>query len=554
VIEVKIGLAQYDPTIGAFKYNIAQMVRLAGKAREEGCELVIFPELAVCGYPPRDLLEREEFIQDNLQAMDWLVSEVKGIAVLCGCVSPNTKRAGKPIYNTAILFEEGRVLAKVHKRLLPSYDIFDETRYFEPGTESMPVSFKGLSLGITICEDIWNDSDIFPEHIYPVNPVAELAEKGTDVFITINSSPFDIEKAAFRYHILRYLATKYCRPFFYINAVGGQDCLIFDGSSMAVDHAGKIMAQAKDFSEDLVTCDTDTLQGEKHMVSDSKEEAVVKALELGLKDYTTRCGFSKVVLGLSGGIDSSVTAAVAAKAIGPENVLGVIMPSPYTSEASIEDAEALARNLEIETITIPISDIFDSYLKTLEPVFSGKDRNVTEENIQARIRGNLLMAISNKFGHLVLSTGNKSELAVGYCTLYGDLSGGFALISDLPKTMVYEVAGYLNSEGEIIPKRVLTKAPSAELRPGQKDQDDLPPYEILDLILERYLEQNTPPDRIIAEGFNQETVYRIVQMVDRSEYKRHQAPMGPRVTGRAFGYGRRYPVCHGYGRQIRVKS
>ena len=546
---MKIGLAQYDPTIGAFKHNVAQLVRFAGKARDEGCELVIFPELAVCGYPPRDLLEREEFIQDNLKAMDRLMSGVKGIAVLCGCVSPNTKRAGKPIYNTAILFEEGKVLANVHKRLLPSYDIFDETRYFEPGTESTPVYFKGLSLGITICEDIWNDSDIFPEHNYHVDPVAELAEKGTDVFITINSSPFDIEKTAFRYHILEHLATKYRRPFFYVNAVGGQDCLIFDGNSMAVDHAGKIMAQAKDFSEDLVTGDTDTLQGEKHMVSASKEEAAVKALKLGLKDYATRCGFSKVVLGLSGGIDSSVTAAVAALALGPENVLGVIMPSPYTLEASIEDAEALARNLEIETITIPISGIFDSYLKTLEPVFSGKDRNVTEENIQARIRGNLLMAISNKFGHLVLSTGNKSELAVGYCTLYGDLSGGFALVSDLPKTMVYKVAGYLNSEREIIPGRVLAKAPSAELRPGQKDQDDLPPYEILDVILEKYLEQNTPPDRIIAEGFNPETVYRIVQMVDRSEYKRHQSPIGPRVTGRAFGYGRRYPVVHGYMRR-----
>ncbi|RPI54085.1 MAG: NAD+ synthase, partial [Deltaproteobacteria bacterium] len=280
-LEVKIGLAQYDPTIGAFKHNVAKIVRLAGKARDEGCELVIFPELAVCGYPPRDLLERKEFIQDNLQAMDKLMSEVKGIAVLCGCVSLNTKRAGKPIHNTAILFEEGKVLAKVHKRLLPSYDIFDEARYFEPGTRSVPVSFKGLCLGITICEDIWNDSDIFPEHKYPVNPVAELAEKGTDVFITINSSPFDIEKAALRYHILSHFAVKYHRPFFYINAVGGQDCLIFDGSSMAVDHTGKIMAQAKDFSEDLVTVDTDDLQGEKHTVSASMEESVVKALELG---------------------------------------------------------------------------------------------------------------------------------------------------------------------------------------------------------------------------------------------------------------------------------
>ena len=546
---MKIGLAQYNPTVGAFQNNVVQMAGLALKAREKGCELVIFPELAISGYPPLDLLERREFIQENLRATDRLMSEVKGIAVLYGCVSLNTKGGGKPIYNTAVLFEDGKVLARVHKRLLPSYDIFDEARYFEPGTECEPVNLKGLSLGITICEDIWNDSDVFSERHYSVNPVAELAEKGADVFITINSSPFDVEKAASRYRILSRLAGKYHSLFLYINAVGGQDCLIFDGGSMAVDLTGKIIAQTKDFAEDLVTVDTDTGQGEKHKVSSSREEAVVKALRLGLKDYTGRCGFSKVILGLSGGIDSSVTAVVAAQAIGPANVLGVIMPSPYTSEASIEDAEALARKLGIQTIVIPISGIFDSYLKTLEPFFKGKGRDVTEENIQARIRGNLLMAISNKFGHLVLSTGNKSELAVGYCTLYGDLSGGFALISDLPKTMVYKVALYLNSEKEIIPGRVLTKAPSAELRPGQKDQDYLPPYDIMDAILEKYLEQNTPPDRIIAEGFHSNTVYRIIQMVDRSEYKRQQVPMGPRVTTRAFGYGRRYPVCHGYRRQ-----
>ncbi len=549
MIDVKIGLAQYNPTVGAFQNNVVQMAGLALKAREKGCELVIFPELAISGYPPLDLLERREFIQENLRATDRLMSEVKGIAVLYGCVSLNTKGGGKPIYNTAVLFEDGKVLARVHKRLLPSYDIFDEARYFEPGTECEPVNLKGLSLGITICEDIWNDSDVFSERHYSVNPVAELAEKGADVFITINSSPFDVEKAASRYRILSRLAGKYHSLFLYINAVGGQDCLIFDGGSMAVDLTGKIIAQTKDFAEDLVTVDTDTGQGEKHKVSSSREEAVVKALRLGLKDYTGRCGFSKVILGLSGGIDSSVTAVVAAQAIGPANVLGVIMPSPYTSEASIEDAEALARKLGIQTIVIPISGIFDSYLKTLEPFFKGKGRDVTEENIQARIRGNLLMAISNKFGHLVLSTGNKSELAVGYCTLYGDLSGGFALISDLPKTMVYKVAVYLNSEKEIIPGRVLTKAPSAELRPGQKDQDYLPPYDIMDAILEKYLEQNTPPDRIIAEGFHSNTVYRIIQMVDRSEYKRQQVPMGPRVTTRAFGYGRRYPVCHGYRRQ-----
>jgi NAD+ synthetase len=543
---MKIGLAQYDPIIGDFEYNLDQMVRLAKKAKTKGCELVIFPELAVCGYPPRDLLEREEFIKDNLQAIGCLMSRIKEIAVLCGCISPNTKSSGKPLHNTAILFDKDIVLAKVYKRLLPSYDIFDEARYFEPGAESIPVIFKGLSLGITICEDIWNDSDLFSEHKYSVNPVAELAEKGTDVFITINSSPFDIKKVSFRRHMLRHLASKYNRCFFYVNAVGGQDCLIFDGNSMAVDYFGKIMAEAQDFAEDLVTCDTDTLRGEKHLISGSKEETIVKALKLGLKDYATKCGFSTATLGLSGGIDSSVTAVIAVQTLGPENVLGVIMPSIFTSEASIEDATALAHNLKIKTITIPISGIFDSYLQTLKPVFSGKGWDTTEENIQARIRGNLLMAISNKFGNLVLSTGNKSELAVGYCTLYGDLSGGYGLVSDLPKTMVYKVARYLNSKQEIIPERVLTKAPSAELRPGQKDQDDLPPYEILDAIVERYLEYNTSPENMIAEGFDRESVYKIIRMVDRSEYKRHQVPLGPRITSRAFGFGRRYPIVHGY--------
>ncbi len=547
---MKIALAQYNPTIGAFEQNVARIIQLAGKAGEAGCELVVFQELAVCGYPPRDLLERREFIRDNLQAIDRLIAEVKGIAVLCGYVCPNSSGIGKALHNSAILFQDGEILAKAHKRLLPSYDIFDETRYFEPGSESEPVRFKGLLLGITICEDIWNDSDIFPKQSYAINPVAELAEKGAEVFITINSSPFDIEKAAVRYNILRHNATKYQRPFLYVNAVGGQDCLIFDGTSMAVDAAGNVAARAEDFAEDLVTFDTVTLQGEKHRVSTSTEEAVVKALKLGLKDYTSGCGLSRVVLGLSGGIDSSVTAAIAAQAIGPENVLGVLMPSPYTSRSSIEDAKALAQNLGIETITLPISDIFSSYLKALEPVFSEKGPDVTEENIQARIRGNLLMAISNKFGHMLLSTGNKSELAVGYCTLYGDLSGGFALISDLPKTMVYKVAGYLNSKSELIPKRVLTKAPSAELRPGQKDQDDLPPYDLLDSILERYLERNISPEEIIAEGLDSEMVYRVVHMVDRSEYKRLQAPMGPRVTTRAFGYGRRYPVAHGYHTRV----
>ncbi|NIA08805.1 MAG: NAD+ synthase [Nitrospiraceae bacterium] len=543
---MKIALAQFDALIGGFRRNVDQMVSLSKRALETGCDLVIFPELAICGYPPLDLLERREFIEDNLEAMDRLISIVRGIAVLCGCVSRNMNGVGKPIHNTAVLFEDGRVLARVHKRLLPSYDIFDETRYFEPGTESVPVPFKGLSLGITICEDIWNDGGLLTEHSYPVNPVAELAEKGTDVFITINASPFDTEKASHRYHILRHHATKYHRPFLYANAVGGQDCVVFDGGSMVVDPDGRRVAQARDFAEDLVVVDTETMQGEEHPVSTSREEAVLKALNLGLKDYASRCGLNKVVLGLSGGVDSSLTAVIAAQALGPENVLGVLMPSPYTSRESIDDAEALAQNLGIRAVTLPISNIFDAYLDRLKGVFSGREPDVAEENIQARIRGNLLMAISNKFGYLVLSTGNKTELAVGYCTLYGDLSGGFALISDLPKTMVYEVARYLNSEKEVIPERVLTKPPSAELRPGQKDQDDLPAYDLLDAILRRYLEQNIAPEQIIAEGFDPDIVYRTVRMIDRSEYKRHQAPLGPRVTSRAFGYGRRYPIAHGY--------
>jgi len=543
---MKIALAQINPTIGDFRHNLDRMVSFSQRALETGCDLVVFPELAICGYPPLDLLERREFIEDNLEAMDRLISRVKGIAVLCGCVSRNMNGVGKPIHNTAILFEDGKILAKIYKRLLPSYDIFDETRYFEPGVESVPVPFKGLLLGITICEDIWNDGGLLAEHSYSVNPVAELAKQGADVFITINASPFDTEKARHRYHILRHHATKYHRPFLYGNAVGGQDCVIFDGGSMAVDPAGRLVAQGRDFAEDLVTIDTDTMQGEMHPVSASREEVVVKALKMGLKDYASRCGLNKVVLGLSGGVDSSLTAVIAAQSLGTENVLGVLMPSVYTSRQSIDDAETLVRNLGIEAVTLPISNIFDAYLENLKGVFSGKETDVTEENIQARIRGNLLMAISNKFGYLVLSTGNKTELAVGYCTLYGDLSGGFALISDLPKTMVYEVARYLNTEREIIPEQVLTKPPSAELRPGQKDQDDLPPYDLLDSILRRYLEQNIAPEQIIEGGFDPEIVYRTVHMVDRSEYKRHQAPLGPRVTSRAFGYGRRYPIAHGY--------
>jgi NAD+ synthase (glutamine-hydrolysing) len=547
---VKIGLAQYNPTIGAFGENVSRMVLAAEKAKQAGCGLVVFPELALCGYPPRDLLERQEFIDDTLQAMDRLISAVRGIGVLCGYASPNTARCGKPLHNTAVLFEDGAVLAKVHKRLLPSYDLFDETRYFEPGEKSSPVVFRGMSFGITICEDIWNDRTLFPLRPYSEDPVADLALHSPDVFINISASPFDIKKCAARHRIVEFLAAKYQRPFLYANMVGGQDRVIFDGNSFAVDAGGRVIARAADFSEDLIVIDIESRTGDMRETSEGQEEAVFKALQCGLRDYMARCGFKKVVLGLSGGIDSSVTAVIAAMTLGPENVLGVLMPSPYTSRESIEDAAALARNLGIETATLPIADCFEAYLRTLRWTFSGTRADVTEENLQARIRGNFLMAISNKFGHLVLSTGNKTELAIGYCTLYGDLSGGYALISDVPKTMVYRLASYINSRGSAIPERVITKEPSAELRPNQRDRDDLPPYELLDTVLELYLEGNASPDSIVARGFDQGVVQRIVRMVDRSEYKRQQAPLGPRVTTRAFGCDRRYPIAHGYRRVL----
>ncbi len=544
---MKIGLAQFDPLIGDFDYNLSKMDTLARDARRRGCDLVVFPELAVCGYPPRDLLERHEFVEDSLGALDKLVSRIQGITVLCGCVTRNEAPFGKPLHNSAILFRDGRILGMVHKRLLPSYDVFDESRYFEPGPASRPLVVNDVCLGVTICEDIWND-DFLPgqRHIYGVNPVAELVQQGVDFFVTISASPFTLQKQQVRFSILDGLVQKYSRPFVYVNAVGGQDALVFDGASLAVGKGGIVIAQAADFKEDLVLADLAAGTGECHRISSSDEEKIVKALCLALKDYTDRCGLKKVTLGLSGGIDSSVTAVLAAKAMGKQNVLGVIMPSPYTSKESIEDAERLAGNLGIDTATLPISRVFESYLDTLDPLFKGLEPGVAEENIQARIRGNLLMAISNKFGYMVLSTGNKSELAVGYCTLYGDMSGGYALISDLPKLLVYNVARYLNSKKKVIPERVFSKPPSAELRPGQRDEDDLPPYDLLDPILEMYLEENLSPDQIIAEGFGRDVVLKVVSMVERNEYKRRQAPIGPKVTSKAFGCGRRYPIAHGY--------
>jgi len=538
---LKIALAQFDAVIGDFENNLSKMKAQAETAIQKGCDLIIFPEMCICGYPPKDLLERKDFVQDTLKATHNAVKSINNIGVIAGTIDENPSGRGKPLFNTAIFFENGEIIHKAYKRLLPSYDVFDETRYFEPGEGGEPVEYKGFKIGLTICEDIW----FAPLH-YEINPVQELADKGADLFITISASPFDIYKAEQRKKLLEDLISTYNKPFLYCNLIGGQDCILFDGRSEAFAPEKGLFAQASDFKEDIIILDPVTLSGEIHPVTQNSEEAVIEALKLGLTDYMKKCGFSKVVLGLSGGIDSSVTCTIAVEALGPENVLGVLMPSPYTSAHSIEDAEALAANLGIETVTLPITEIFSAYIETLSPVFEGKKMDVTEENIQARIRGNLLMALSNKLGHLVLSTGNKTELAVGYCTLYGDLSGGYALISDVPKTMVYKLATFLNSAKEVIPARVLTKPPSAELRPDQKDQDDLPPYEIIDAILEHYLEHNTPIQELAAMGYDIEIVKRITSMVDRSEYKRRQAPLGPKVTSRAFGCGRRYPISHRY--------
>ncbi len=553
---MKIAVAQINPTIGDYHGNVSIIARLAGAARSEGCGLVIFPEMALCGYPPRDLLERSDFVAACQQAERRVMSEIKDIGVLLGTITPVAEsRCGASLYNSALLFLNGIEVARAHKRLLPVYDVFDETRYFRPGGRSKPVDFMGIRMGITICEDIWSGTDgcgNWPE--YAENPVKELADSEADLMINISASPYTIGKADARLCILKGHATKYGLPFIYCNAVGGQDSLIFDGASVVVDRAGDVVSRARAFSEDLLVIDVDTsalpatppiiVSGTMHQWPSSHEEGVVKALELGLRDYTARCGIKSVTLGLSGGVDSAVTAVLACRALGRENVLGVIMPSPYTSKESVEDARAVAENLGIDCITVPIEELFSQYLSTLEPVFSGLEQDVTEENIQARIRGNILMAISNKLGHMVLSTGNKSELAVGYCTLYGDMSGGYALISDLPKTLVYRVAEWLNRERETIPHRVITKPPSAELRPNQTDQDDLPPYHILDPILELYLEQAMAAGEIVAKGFDRDTVLKITAMVDRNEYKRQQAPPGPKVTSKAFGIGRRYPIAH----------
>ena len=544
---MKAALAQINTTVGDLGGNAAKMRQYARQARQAGAELVIFPELSLCGYPPRDLVDKPSFIERNRQELERLAEETPDIALICGFVSKAENDTGKPACNSAALLAGGQVRFVQSKMLLPTYDVFDEARYFAPAQQQAVLPLCGRQWALTICEDVWNDKHFWNKRLYTRDPVEELAQQGAEILINIAASPYSIGKRRFRADLLRAVAVRYRMPVIFINQVGGNDSLVFDGSSAVFAPDGHILAQALSFDEDLFYFDTSNFQGDIHPQIEDPEEAVLEALVLGTRDYVRKCGFQAVLIGLSGGIDSALTAAIAVEALGSENVLGVAMPGPYSSPSSLEDARTLAANLGIRLRVVPITGIFQSYLETLRPVLADQPVDVTEENIQARIRGNILMALSNKFHYLVLSTGNKSELAMGYCTLYGDMAGGLAVISDIPKTMVYRLSALANRRRPVIPQAIMEKAPSAELRSNQKDTDSLPPYETLDLILKAYIEDYETPQQILEKyKLDPGLVRSVVARVDGNEYKRQQAPPGLKVTSKAFGIGRRFPIAQRY--------
>ncbi len=537
---MKFALAQINTTVGDFEGNLRRIRRFVDQASVRGASLVVFPEMTLTGYPPRDLLENAEFIEKNLKALEDVQKLSASIDIVVGFIRRNSSGTGKPLFNSAALCRKGAVAGIHDKVLLPTYDVFDEGRYFEPGSE--PLVHEGV--GISICEDIWNDRSFWKERLYNRDPVEEQVRRGADLLINISASPFSAFKEDLRCRVLRAVARRHGKPLFYVNLVGGNDELVFDGRSLVLNSGGDVVAMAKAFEEELVVVDGDTMEVPATDAGDVEErELVGRALVTGLRDYVRKCGFKKVVLGLSGGIDSSLVAVLAVKALGSKNVVGVSMPSPYSSRGSLEDARALAKNLGIQHLTCSISSIYASYRKLFKRG-SKSAPDLADENTQARIRGNILMTLSNRHGYLVLSTGNKSELAVGYCTLYGDMSGGLALISDLPKTLVYEVARSLQrTEGFPIPEAVFTKPPSAELRPHQTDQDSLPSYDVLDGILKAVVEEHRSMEEIVALGYPRSVVGKVLKMVHRNEYKRRQAAPGIRVTSKAFGIGRRYPIA-----------
>ncbi|MCZ7644944.1 MAG: NAD+ synthase [Planctomycetota bacterium] len=546
---LRLALAQLNPRVGDLKGNLAAARRAVDTARRDGAALVVFPELAVTGYPPKDLLDKPAFVDAvEAAARAWAGLSAGGPALLFGSVVRTRDGPGKGLYNVAHLARDGRIVGTQAKSLLPSYDVFDEDRHFRPPRAVEPLAFGSLRLGVTVCEDIWNDKTYWAERLYADDPLERVAAAGADLFINLSASPFALGKPAIRREMLAHAARRHGRALVYVNQVGGNDDVLYDGRSLVLDAAGRVLAELRAFGEEVRTVELAALAPFEPPAREEERE-LFDALAMGLRDYAGKCGFRQAVLGLSGGIDSALTAALAVEALGRENVLGLAMPSRYSSAHSRGDAQALAENLGLELRTLPIEPVFSAYLETLAPHFAGRAPDVAEENLQARIRGALLMAFSNKFGRLLLTTGNKSEVAVGYCTLYGDTCGGLAVLSDLFKTKVYALARWYNAfKGrEVIPRGTLEKAPSAELAPGQKDADSLPPYEVLDAILAGYIEETWEVDRLAtALQFDRGLIAAIVRRVDRNEYKRKQLPPGLRVTKKAFGSGRVMPLAQGW--------
>jgi NAD+ synthetase len=602
---MRIALAQINPTVGDIARNSEKILQFAADARRQGAAMVVFPELSITGYPPKDLLLKQQFVEDNLRAVKEIAARLPpDLDAVVGYAERNQNPVGRPLHNAVALLRGGRIESRHFKTLLPAYDVFDESRYFEPGpvseTENLVMVGSDdalLTAGLTICEDLWNDEKLIPRRLYHQNPIADLQAAGAQLLINASASPFVVGKHEFRLKLFGSQVKRFGCPLVYVNQVGGNDELVFDGNSCAFDSSGNLIANAKDFEEDLLIVDFDLLarkagpsargtepgradpigaqprdvrRGPQESrtsgpVGSTRPGSVPRAdghslpiatihdaLVLGLCDYVRKCGFKSVVLGLSGGIDSALTAALAVEALGKDKVVGVAMPSRFSSEHSVNDARELAENLGIEFHIVPIKAVHDAYEQTLAPIFAALPRDVTEENLQARVRGALLMAFSNKFNHLLLTTGNKSEMAVGYATLYGDMCGGLAVISDVPKTTVYDLSEFVNLRAgrDVIPRNTITKPPSAELRPNQTDQDSLPPYATLDAILFRYVEEEKSAAEIAAEGFDPATVERVIRLIDRSEYKRRQAPPGIKVTSRAFGFGRRMPIAQNYQQAV----
>ncbi|MEO6119347.1 MAG: NAD+ synthase [Terriglobales bacterium] len=544
---MKIALGQINPTVGDFSGNRQKIIEFSQRALDAGAHLIAFPELCVCGYPARDMVERPAFVARNQESVEKIAAATRGIDVICGFVTPAEAETGKSVMNSAALLREGKAAFLQSKMLLPTYDVFDEMRNFAPAKSQSVLALGKRKLALTICEDAWNDKTYWPRQLYAVDPVDELVKAGADLILNISASPYQLGKRKVREDMLSAIARHHGKPVLFVNQVGGNDSVIFDGSSMAIDPSGQVVARAHSFAEDLIIFDLATMQGDMHPQSRDRVAVAYQALVLGTRDYVRKCGFQQVALGLSGGIDSALVACVAVDALGAENVTGIGMPSPYSSPGSVDDARDLVRNLGIGFELVPISGMFAAFRETMKPVFAGKPEDVTEENMQSRIRGNVLMAYSNKTSKLILTTGNKSELAVGYSTLYGDMAGALAVISDVPKTMVYQLAAHVNAAQRRIPQATIDKPPSAELRPGQVDQDTLPPYAVLDLILEDYVEDLKTVKQISKERkLDKDLVLKIVRMIERSEYKRQQAPLGLKITEKAFGLGRRFPIAARY--------